>query len=187
MPGHNKKLIYIVLYEFPSGRVEILVGDITKLKVDVIANSANERLRSSGGVDGAIHRAAGPELQKECDTLGGCPTGMCKMTKAYDLPAKAVIHCVGPVWHGGERGEEGLLASCYRSALELAAEKGMASIAFPAISTGIYGFPPDRAAIIAAREVRTFLSETPDFDRVVFVCFDAETEEHYKVALPELA
>ncbi len=169
------------------GRIDILRGDITKLKIDAIANAANERLRSGGGVDGAIHRAAGPELQKECDTLGGCPTGMCKVTKAYDLSAKAVIHCVGPVWHGGERGEEGLLASCYRSALALAAEKGMASIAFPAISTGIYGFPPDRAAIIAAREVRTFLSETPDFDRVVFVCFDEETEEHYKVALPELA
>ena len=170
-----------------QGRVEILVGDITKLKVDVIANSANERLRSSGGVDGAIHRAAGPDLQKACNELGGCPTGMCKMTDAFDLPAKAVIHCVGPVWHGGERGEEGLLASCYRSALELAAEKGMESIAFPAISTGIYGFPGDRAAEIASRVAKEFLADNMSINRIVFVCFDPETEEHYKSALPELA
>ena len=170
-----------------AGRVEILRGDITKLAVDAIVNAANERLRSGGGVDGAIHRAAGPELQKECNTIGGCPTGMCKMTKAYDLPAKAVIHCVGPVWHGGERGEEGLLASCYRSALELAAEKGLTSISFPAISTGIYGFPPDRAAKIATRVAREFLAENSAIDRIVFVCFDSETEEHYKSALPELA
>ncbi len=168
------------------GRVEIVQGDITKMKVDVIANSANERLRSSGGVDGAIHRAAGPDLQKACNELGGCPTGMSKMTDAFDLPAKAVIHCVGPVWHGGDRGEEGLLASCYRSALELASEKGMSSIAFPAISTGIYGFPPDRAAQIASQVAREFLSENASLDRIVFVCFDPETEEHYKSALPEL-
>ena len=170
-----------------KGRVEIVNGDITKMKVDVIANSANERLRSSGGVDGAIHRAAGPDLQKACNDLGGCPTGMSKMTKAFDLPAKAVIHCVGPVWHGGERGEEGLLASCYRSALELADEKGMTSIAFPAISTGIYGFPPDKAAKIASRVAREFLADNSSMDRIVFVCFDPETEEHYKSALPELA
>ncbi len=169
------------------GRIEIVQGDITKMKVDVIANSANERLRSSGGVDGAIHRAAGPDLQKACNELGGCPTGMSKMTAAFDLPAKAVIHCVGPVWHGGERGEEGLLASCYRSALELAGEKGMTSIAFPAISTGIYGFPPDKAAQIASRVAREFLAENTAMDRIVFVCFDSETEEHYKSALPELA
>ena len=112
---------------------------------------------------------------------------MCKVTQAYDLQAKIVIHCVGPVWHGGERDEEGLLASCYRSALEIAAEKGMTSIAFPAISTGIYGFPPDRAAVIATRVMREFLAGNETMERIVFVCFDSETEEHYKLALPELA
>src|SRR5512134_3709983 len=130
-------------------RIEIVEGDITKLDVDAIVNAANRTLLGGGGVDGAIHRAAGPELQAECSALGGCDTGSAKITRGYRLPAKHVIHAVGPVWKGGQADEEALLASCYRTALQLAAAHRLASLAFPAISTGIYGFPADRAARIA--------------------------------------
>ena len=137
-----------------GARLEVAVADITTLDVDAIVNAANRTLLGGGGVDGAIHRAAGPELLAECETLGGCDTGSAKITRGYRLPARHVIHAVGPVWSGGDKGEEGLLASCYRTALSLAAGAGLSSIAFPAISTGIFRFPPDRAARIA---VGTFL------------------------------
>jgi O-acetyl-ADP-ribose deacetylase len=167
--------------------IEIAQGDITRQKVDAIVNAANTTLLGGGGVDGAIHRAAGPKLLEECRTLGGCPTGEAKITKGYNLPARWVIHTVGPVWHGGKHGEDELLASCYRKSLELAVEKGISSIAFPAISTGVYGFPLDRATRIAAREVSSFLSKNPSIEKVVFVCFDKHTYDLYSKLLREVA
>jgi len=151
-------------------RISLLDADITKLEVDAIVNAANSTLLGGGGVDGAIHRAAGPELVDECRTLGGCPTGEARITKGYRLPAKFVIHTVGPVWHGGDRGEAELLASCYRSSLELAAANGVKTIAFPAISCGIYGYPNDEAARIAVREITKFLEREPSIERVVLAC-----------------
>lgn len=149
-------------------------GDITQEAVDVIVNAANASLLGGGGVDGAIHDAAGPELLEECLELGGCPTGQAKVTKGYRLAARWVVHAVGPVWKGGTRGEDELLACCYRNALRLARELGAKSIAFPAISTGVYQFPSERAAGIAVREARDFLRASGDLE-IRFVCFDAET------------
>ena len=153
-------------------RIEVVKGDITGLPVDAIVNAANSRLAGGGGVDGAIHRAAGPDLLKECATLGGCPTGSAKITWGYNLPAKYVVHAVGPVWHGGNRNEPVLLAGCYRRSLELAVENNVRSIAFPAISCGVYHFPIDQAARIAVNEVATFLESNNSLEKVIFVCFD---------------
>jgi O-acetyl-ADP-ribose deacetylase len=163
-------------------RIEIVEGDITRLEVDAIVNAANETLLGGGGVDGAIHRAAGRELRAACAKLGGCHTGEAKITPGFGLPARYVIHTVGPVWGGGERGENKLLAGCYRNALALAQAHGLASIAFPAISTGAYGFPPDRAALIALRTVRNALAGTPAMKRVVFCCFGADSRQHHEAA-----
>jgi O-acetyl-ADP-ribose deacetylase (regulator of RNase III) len=164
-------------------KLELYRGDITKLDVDAIVNAANSSLLGGGGVDGAIHRAAGPELLDECRGLGGCPTGQAKITRGYRLPARFVIHTVGPVWRGGKSGEPDLLASCYRSSLELAVENGIKTIAFPAISCGIYGYPIDQAASIAVRETEQFLKDHPTIGRVTFVCFDREVYNSYENAL----
>lgn len=158
--------------------ITVKKGDITKLEVDAIVNAANETLLGGGGVDGAIHRSAGPELLEECRTLGGCKTGKAKLTKGYNLPAKYVIHTVGPVWHGGRENEHELLADAYRNSLNLAVETGIKSIAFPAISTGIYSFPKEKAAEIAIWTIGKFLQEH-DMD-VVLVAFSKEDADRYK-------
>jgi O-acetyl-ADP-ribose deacetylase (regulator of RNase III) len=173
--------------EVGATRLDIVVADITTLTLDAIVNAANAQLRRGGGVDGAIHRAAGPQLQAECDTLGGCAPGSAKITRGYRLPAKHVIHAVGPVWHGGNADEDALLASCYRTALELAGAHRLASLAFPAISTGIYGFPADRAARIAVGTVVSEISaKVGGIERVVFCCFAPESAEHHKDAFADL-
>ena len=160
-------------------RIEAVEGDITMQLVDAIVNAANTTLLGGGGVDGAIHRAAGPELLAECSTLGGCPTGEARITRGYRLPAKWVVHTVGPVWHGGDSGEDDLLASCYRNSLAIAQQHDIRSIAFPAISTGAYRFPLERATRIAVTETAAFLEAVPSIEKVVFVCFGRPDFETY--------
>jgi O-acetyl-ADP-ribose deacetylase (regulator of RNase III) len=167
-------------------RIEVIEGDITKLDVDAIVNAANKTLLGGGGVDGAIHRAAGPALLEECRTLGGCETGQSKITGGYNLPARHVIHTVGPVWGGGGRGEDELLASCYRTSLELAAEHGLSTVAFPSISTGAYRFPVKRAARIAVSEVKAFLEENDTVEKVTLVCFGQKAYDIHVAALREV-
>jgi O-acetyl-ADP-ribose deacetylase len=163
-----------------KGRIEIVQGDITRQHVDAIVNAANNSLLGGGGVDGAIHRAAGPRLLEECRTLHGCETGSAKKTQGYNLPARWVIHTVGPVWHGGDHEEDQILANCYRNCLKTAQENGIRSIAFPAISTGVYGFPAVRASRIALNEIQKHLNQNPLPEKVIFVCFDSHTFKIYR-------
>lgn len=168
------------------GKIEIIQGDITKQTVDAIVNAANCSLLGGGGVDGAIHRAAGPELLAECRTLGGCKTGEAKITKGYKLPARFVIHTPGPVWHGGNNGEADKLRSCYRNCLVLASDNGCKTVDFPSISTGVYHFPLEKASEIAIKTISEYLFEHPEIERVRMVCFDEHTKGFYEKALEKL-
>jgi O-acetyl-ADP-ribose deacetylase (regulator of RNase III) len=168
-----------------KNRIEILKGDITKLKVDAIVNAANTSLLGGGGVDGAIHRGAGPELLEFNRKLGGCATGEAKISPGFKLPAKFIIHAVGPVWDGGKNNEDKLLANCYKNSLKLARENKVKTIAFPAISTGVYRFPLERATKIAVDEVKKFLEKNESIEKVIFVCFDEETYQVYKDVLKD--
>ena len=168
-----------------SARISVIEGDITQQRVAAIVNAANSSLLGGGGVDGAIHWAAGLGLLDECRTLGGCPTGQARITRGYRLPAQWVIHTVGPVWRGGDRDEDALLASCYRNSLVLTVEHGIRTIAFPAISTGVYGFPLERATRIAVAEVKRFLAQDATIEQVVFVCFGRRAYETYMAAMGE--
>jgi len=167
------------------GEFLVVQGDITKQQVDAIVNAANNSLLGGGGVDGAIHRVAGPDLLSECRQLGGCRTGEAKITKGYNLPAQWVIHTVGPVWHNGMNNEDQLLANCYCNSLALAVQKGIKTIAFPSVSTGVYGFPSDRAARIVIREIRNFLKNNDSIEKIFMVAFDANTYRVYKEAAEE--
>jgi O-acetyl-ADP-ribose deacetylase (regulator of RNase III) len=168
-------------------RLTLVRGDITRQDVDAIVNAANNSLLGGGGVDGAIHRAAGPELLEECRKLNGCRTGEAKITRGYRLPARWVIHTVGPVWHGGNSGEDELLTSCYRSCFALVEQHHLKTVAFPSISTGAYGFPVGRASKIAIREIKRFLDRNDSVERVSVVCFDQETYDAYESAIKEVA
>jgi O-acetyl-ADP-ribose deacetylase (regulator of RNase III) len=168
-----------------KNRIEIYKGDITKLNVDAIVNAANTSLLGGGGVDGAIHRAAGPELLEFNRKLGGCKTGETKISPGFKLQAKYIIHTVGPVWNGGKNNEDKLLANCYKNSLKLAVENGIKTIAFPAISTGVYGFPLERATKITVTEIKKFLEKNESIEKVIFVCFDEETYEVYENILKE--
>ena len=169
-----------------SHRIAIIAGDITQQRVDAVVNAANTALLGGGGVDGAIHRAAGPELLAECRTLGGCVTGHAKITRGYKLPAKWVIHTVGPVWRDGSHGEDELLASCYRNCFALVEQHGINTVAFPAISAGVYGFPMERAARIAVRETKHFLERNQSLEKVILVCFGAGAQEVHQTALRKI-
>jgi O-acetyl-ADP-ribose deacetylase len=162
------------------GKIELMLGDITKQRVDAIVNAANTTLLGGGGVDGAIHRAAGPELLEECRRIGGCPTGEARITRAYRLPAKRVIHTVGPVWRGGKTSEKELLRNCYKNSMKLADENGINTIAFPSISTGAYGFPIERAAPIALQVVRENLQTMKTVEKVIFMCFSQSDYDVYE-------
>ncbi len=167
--------------------IEVVVGDITKMSFDAIVNAANSSLLGGGGVDGAIHRAAGPDLVNECRLLGGCKTGQAKVTKGYDLPASHIVHTVGPVWRGGDNGEPELLASCYRESLLAAREVGARTIGIPAISTGIYGYPVEQAADVAVRTIRADVADNPDaFDRIALVCFSKDAGQVFSEACKAL-
>ncbi len=166
-----------------SAKIEIVRGDITKVDVDAIVNAANTTLLGGGGVDGAIHRAAGAELLAECRTLGGCEPGKAKITRGYRLPARFVIHTVGPIWHGGKHGEPETLADCYRNSLQLAVENGIKTIAFPAISCGAYGYPVEEAAQIAAKTTREFLAKADRLEKVIFVLWGEEIYDAYRQLL----
>ena len=167
-------------------KLQAIQVNIVTLEIDAIVNAANTTLLVGGGVDGAIHRAAGPELLAECRTLGGCRTGDAKITRGYKLPAKHVIHTVGPLWNGGKRGEPELLASCYRASLKLAHEHRLRTIAFPAISCGVYGYPLEKAVTIAVHETHAFISEHPEFEKIIFSCFDRITLDAYQQELDRL-
>ena len=177
----------LLTVEAGKAHLELLIGDITTLEVDAVVNAANRTLLGGGGVDGAIHRAAGPQLLRECQTLGGCETGQAKITGGYELKARHVIHTVGPIWNGGDNDEDALLAACYRNSLSLAVRHRLESVAFPAISTGVYAFPGDRAARIASGTLVSDLAALPPgLTRVVLCCFNAQSAQHHLEALAEL-